>query len=261
MKKILFLVITLLLCVLSFAQERVFTKDNNYGFGTGFLCKDALSYVIPAIDIPSARPSMRDSLFYLKGLQIRKENKERVLKAAQDAVWNIEIISSFSDAVGIELSADNTPELWYLLSEAIQDTDHLIVAIKSKYFRQRPYIRWNEPDDGVADRSRLAETSSSPSGHSGLAATIMSILLEIYPSRAADIIARGKEFISARWILGFHYISDCELGAQIGGYVVNILHSNPSFLAQLDRAKKEAALLSRKGHPCFTTLHNDSNNK
>ena len=255
MRKTVITIIALFVGIFSFAQSNVFTKENNFGFGTGFMAKDALIDVIPAIELPPAEPTLQDSLFYFEGLRIRRENQGRFAAAAQDAVWSIEALSSFSEAVGIEISAENTPELWYLVSEAVQDTDNLIVAIKSLYFRQRPYMRWEEPDDGVADRDRLAETSSSPSGHSGLAATIVSILLEIYPSRAAEIIKRGNEFIDARWILGFHYKSDCELGKQLGGYAVSVLHSNYEFQHQLLRAKDEAFKLAKTNHPCFSGIH------
>lgn len=254
MKRFIIAIIAIFPGIFSFAQGPVFTKENNYGFGSGFLAKDALRDVIPAIELPPTGPTLQDSLFYFEGLRIRHENEPRFAAAAKDAVWSIEALSSFSESVGVELSAENTPELWYLVSEAVQDTDNLIVAIKSLYFRQRPYVRWNEPDDGVADRDRLAGTSSSPSGHSGLAATIVGILLEVHPSRAAEIIRRGNEFIDARWILGFHYKSDCDLGRQIGGYVVCILHGNPAFQIQLLRAKDEAFRLSRMGHPCFAGL-------
>lgn len=255
MKNTFIIILALCLSTLAVAQTTtVFTRDNNYGFGSGFLSKDALEYLIPAIEVPSATPSTRDSLFYFEGLKIRKEDQERFQMAARDAVWSIEIISSFSDAVGVELSAQNTPELWYLLSEAIQDTDNLVVAIKARHYRMRPYVRWKEVDDGVADRDRLANTSSSPSGHSGLASTIMCILLEVFPSKAPSIISRSNDFINARWILGFHYKSDCELGQQIGGFVINILHGHPGFQAQLGRAKEEAFRLSRANHPCFAGI-------
>jgi len=244
-RRALLAIVAQLTCIISFAQEAVYTRENNFGFGKGYFEEDALAFVIPAIRIPPSEPTQQDSLFYLEGLRIRQEDSLRFARAAQDAVWSIEVLSSFSEAVGIPLTAEYTPELWTLVSMAAQDTDHLIGAIKSRHFRQRPYIRWKEKDDGVADRERLAVTSSTPSGHSGLAATIVCLLLELYPVRAAEIIQRGDEFIDSRWILGFHYKSDCDLGRQIGCYMVNLLHSNPDFTHQLYRARKEAFMLGQ----------------
>lgn len=239
-RRVLLAIVAQLLCIISFAQNVVYNKENNFGFGKGYFEEDALEFVIPSISIPPSEPTLQDSLFYIEGLRIRQEDSLRFAIAAQDAVWSIEVLSSFSEAVGIPLTAEYTPELWALVSMAAQDTDNLIVTIKNRHFRQRPYIRWNEEDDGVADRKRLAETSSTPSGHSGLAATIVCLLLELYPVRAAEIIKRGDEFIDSRWILGFHYKSDCDLGRQIGCYMVNLLHSNPDFTHQLYRARREA---------------------
>lgn len=245
MKRAIIISVAMLLGIFLHAQESVYTKENNFGFGEGYFVKDSLEFVIPSIAVPPVTPTVQDSLFYIEGLRIRQEDSLRFARAAQDAVWSIEVLSSFSEAVGIPLTAEYTPELWTLVSMAAQDTDNLIVAIKNKHFRQRPYVRWNEEDDGVADRERLAETSSTPSGHSGLAATIVCLLLELYPVRAAEIIKRGDEFIDSRWILGFHYKSDCDLGRQIGCYMVNLLHSNPDFTLQLYRARREAFMHCR----------------
>lgn len=256
MRRVLLAITAHLMCIISFAQDVVYTKENNFGFGEGYFTKDALEFLIPAINIPLSEPTLQDSIFYIEGLRIRQGDSLRFARAAQDAVWSIEVLTSFSDAVGIELSAENTPELWYLVSRAAQDTDNLIVAIKSMHYRQRPYVRWKESDDGVADRKRLAETSSSPSGHSGLAATIVSLLLELYPAKAAEIMQRGDEFIDGRWILGFHYQSDCELGRQIGGYVVSLLHSDPDFTLQLYRARREAFMLCRFRHIKYSISNN-----
>lgn len=231
MKKTLTTLIALFLGLAVVAQN---------GFGPGFLAKDALDYMIPAIVTPPAAPSLEDSLYYVEGLHIRQTNPQRVARAAQDAVWSMSILTSFSEAVGIPLTAWNTPELWQLVAWATQDTDHLIVAIKERNFRQRPYVRWQEPDDGVDGRKKLSATSSTPSGHSALAATIVHLLVELYPQRAAEIIQRGDEFIDARWILGFHFKSDCELGRRVAGYAVDVLHSDPDFLLQLQRAREEA---------------------
>ncbi|MGM9762501.1 MAG: phosphatase PAP2 family protein [Candidatus Cryptobacteroides sp.] len=245
MRKTLLSLLSLLAGFAMFAQSTVYNQDNNYGFGKGFMTKDALEYIIHAITLPPSAPTPQDSIYYFKGREIRQNDKERYAAAASDAVWSINVLASFSEAVGIELSEKNTPELWKLVSEAAQDTDNLIVELKSRYYRMRPFVRWQEPDDGVADRERLKNTSSSPSGHSGLAGTIMALLLEVHPDRAAEIIRRGNDFIDSRWILGFHYISDCELGSRLGFYTVFILHSNRNFQKQMTKAKKEAQKISR----------------
>lgn len=231
----------LLISFLSIAQGKYYSDDNNFGFGTGYLAKDALAELVQILlHEADTYQHFDDEYFYRQGRIIWADNLELTSIAASDAFWSIEALSSFSDAVGMELSEDKTPALWKLISEAAQDTENLVALVKSRRYRTRPYVAMKEPPDSIADREILAGTSSTPLGHSVLAATIVGILIEIYPDCAPEIIQRGNEFTDNRWILGFHYKSDTELGKKIGGYVVSILHSNKQFNRQLHKAKCEA---------------------
>ena len=182
MKKLISFILLVTVSVSSFGQQSLlYNEDNNYGFGPGFLAKEALYDIIRTIEQPSAVPSFEDSLSYFEGLRIRREDSLRAETAAKDAVWSIEALSTWSEAVGVELSAESTPILWGLISRAIQDGDNLICALKGKYFKERPYSYFNETPDGLPDRERLRHTSSFPSGHSCLSGIISSILVELFP--------------------------------------------------------------------------------
>ena len=235
-------IVIVIFAVISFgvslrAQTAVYSKENNFGFGSGFLPAEKLAYVLDGFQAPALEPSPEDMAFYCEGLRLRGENPEVLQEASRLAEWSANALVSFSEAAGVAFSPAETPCIWNLVTNAAQDTENLVRIFKGNRFRPRPYVYYHEGNDAVADRELLRGTSSTPSGHAALGATITVILLELFPDRAPEIIRQGRAFEDARWILGFHWVSDVRLGHDIGTAVVTILHSDPLFLEALEKAK------------------------
>lgn len=112
MRKTVITIIALFAGIFSFAQSNVFTVENNFGFGTGFLAKVALKRIIPAFELPPFEPTVQDSLFYLERRRIRNEKEDYFEAAAQDALWFIEALPTFSDSRCVDFTASNASELW-----------------------------------------------------------------------------------------------------------------------------------------------------
>lgn len=184
MKKLISFILLATVSVGQSLGQSLYNEDNNYGFGPGFLAKEALYDIIRTIEQPSAVPSFEDSLSYFEGLRIRREDSLRAETAAKDAVWSIEAISTWSEAVGVELSAENTPILWGLISRAIQDGDNLICALKGKYFKERPYSYFNETPDGFQIEIDCVIRLHSRAG--------IAVFLALYPQSWLSFFPRGR---------------------------------------------------------------------
>ena len=73
------------------------------------------------------------------------------------------------------------------------------------------------------------------------------ILAEINPAQKEAILQRGFDMGQSRVICGYHWQSDVDAGRLAGSAAVAALHSNPAFIRQLDKAKKEFASLVKEG--------------
>lgn len=158
-----------------------------------------------------------DSLHYFEEIRIRREDSQRAEMAAI-----IKAFSTWSEAVGVELSAENTPILWYLV----------ITCAQKGNFLERHF---NEDPDGLPEHERLQGY-----GHSSfLAGVTCAILLELLPSKAALIIKRGANFCASRFSLECRPGSDIFDDYLFGFQVVSVLHSDPTFQATIRAAKYE----------------------
>jgi acid phosphatase (class A) len=91
------------------------------------------------------------------------------------------------------------------------------------------------------DISHLDPQSSHPSGHAAHGWGWALVLAEAYPSRAREILQRGREYGDSRVVCGFHFPSDVEVGRMVGALVVARLHADEGFRAQLVSAHEELA--------------------
>lgn len=182
-------------------------------------------------------------------------NTERGAQAVVDADLSDGWLDrSFSEAFGMPLTAENTPEIYKLMTIMKEDAGDLGTRqAKTHYMRVRPFVFFNEPSATPADEPMLKANGSYPSGHTSIGWATALVLAEINPARVNEILQRGYEFGQSRVIVGAHYQSDVDMGRITGAGVVSALHANPDFQEQLAKAKAEfvSKLCSEKcDKPC-----------
>ena len=117
---------------------------------------------------------------------------------------------------------------------------------KDHYRRPRPYIVFGENTCNPEQQEELSSNGSYPSGHTSIGWATALVLAEINPARQDEILKRGFEMGESRVICGYHFQSDVDAGRITGAACVARLHADPKFSAQLKKAKKEFAKLSKK---------------
>lgn len=182
---------------------------------------------------------------YQWGKSVRDTDRGRL--AVRDANLNEGWIDRvFSEAFGMELTPENTPEIYRLISGMKEDAGDLSTRdAKNHYMRPRPFMVFCEASGTPDDEEGLRKNGSYPSGHTAIGWASALVLSEINPARQDEIINRGYEFGQSRVIVGAHFQSDVDMGRIVGSAVVASLHANPDFQKQLDKAKKEFAAKSK----------------
>jgi acid phosphatase (class A) len=147
----------------------------------------------------------------------------------------------FSCAVGIPISAQETPNLLMLLQRTMTDAGIATYKAKNKYRRTRPFVVFKVPTCAPRDDAFLTTDGSYPSGHTAIGWAWALELTEIAPDRTDALLQRGRAFGQSRGICGAHWQSDIEAGRTVGAATVARLHANPVFHAQMELARAEIA--------------------
>ena len=158
-------------------------------------------------------------------------------------------VKVFSCALNTEITKENAPYLYNLLSRSFSDIGGSTYAAKNHYKRERPFQYNHEPLAAPEARAFLEKDASYPSGHSALGWGYALILTELAPDRENEILARGRAFGESRIVCNHHWFSDVVWGRFMGAATVARLHADPTFLADLEAAKAEFAELRAKGVP------------
>ncbi|MGL4325985.1 MAG: acid phosphatase [Tannerellaceae bacterium] len=155
---------------------------------------------------------------------------------------------AFSDAFGVEISKENTPEIHKLIINMREDAGDLATRhAKDHYMRVRPFSFYNEPTCNPEQQQELSTNGSYPSGHTSIGWATALVLAEINPERQNEILQRGYQMGQSRVICGYHYQSDVDAARLVASGVVARLHANDGFMKQLDKAKKEFVSLQKSG--------------
>ena len=218
------------------AQNELFTEDE---------MPNGVNY-LPAPPDTTSVDFMYDVLRYQWGKQ-QRHNKERADQAFRDAEWGIGIVCKiFSDPFGMEISKENTPEIYRLLEMSIATCDLATHKAKQHYMRKRPYARFNEPSLVPNDEEELRHNGSYPSGHTMLGWSSALVLMEVNPAAQDKLLARGYAYGESRVIAGFHWQSDVNAAMLAASAAVARLHTSERFLEQMKKAKAEYAKKCRK---------------
>jgi acid phosphatase (class A) len=208
---------------------------------SSFLTEDELPTGAKFLPLP---PKTTDAAFYNDWYRYQwgktMRDTERGKQAKDDAVHTLEYFSEiYSEPFGMEISQDNTPEIWSLLERLLATTHVCNGKSKSRIMRKRPFMQFNEPTPVPEDEEKLRTNSSYPSGHTTMGWAIALVLAEINPNRQDEILKRGFEYGESRVIVGFHFQSDVDHARIITSALVIRLHANDDFSAQLQKAKEE----------------------
>lgn len=177
-------------------------------------------------------------------------NSPRWSLAARDANLKFpQAADTFSCALGMPISAQDTPQLTMLLRRTLTDAGLATYRAKDHYKRTRPFVAFSEPTCTPAEEAMLAKDGSYPSGHSAVGWAFALVLTEIAPQRANALLARGYAYGQSRVICGVHWQSDVDAGRLVASATVARLHADPVFRAQLTAAGEEVSRGLAKNAP------------
>lgn len=170
-------------------------------------------------------------------------------QAAQDArVDGNGVPYAFSEAFGIEISKEKTPEIHKLVINMREDAGDLATRhAKNFYMRVRPFSFFHEMTCNPEQQEELSTNGSYPSGHTAIGWATALVLSEINPDRQNEILKRGFEMGQSRVICGYHFQSDVDAARIVASGVVARLHANDAFMKQLQKAKAEFAKRKKEG--------------
>ena len=149
--------------------------------------------------------------------------------------------STFACTMDLPISQEQTPHLNMLLRRTLLDAGLSTYAAKDSYNRKRPFVVKGDASCTPAEEPTLTKDGSYPSGHAALGWAWALVLSEVAPERANALLARGLAFGQSRVICGVHWQSDVNTGRLMGSAAVAVLHTDPTFTAQLAAAKAEVA--------------------
>jgi acid phosphatase (class A) len=174
------------------------------------------------------------------------ENTPRWALAVNDAKTDMaHMMADFSCATDIALTPDEAPRLVRLMTRANADTRAESSRAKDYYRRLRPFLIDNGPI--CQARSEVEDTYDYPSGHTTRGWTWATILAELMPARANEILARGRAFGDSRIVCGVHNASAVDAGRLSVSATMSVVQASGAFQADLAAARRELARLSRSG--------------
>ena len=227
----------------------LFTVITIYGQSNHYLTKEEAPLDTTFIGPPPAFGSLlfeQDFHMYQYGKTLR--DTPRGKQAVKDANTSTDnILDVFSEAFGMKLSKEDTPEIYNLINRMKEDAGSYATRFtKNLYKRTRPYALYNEPTPVPEAEEHLRHNGSYVSGHSATGVAVSMVLACINPERQNQLYKRGLDFGESRWIVGFHHYSDVKAGQMVGALVLPALMNNKDFMDQLAKAKKEFEKLKKE---------------
>jgi acid phosphatase (class A) len=219
------------------------------GILAGYLQSEALPNSLALLPPPPAEGSAAfalDQEVSRKSLALR--GTPRWALATEDAELKFpEAAGTFSCALGIPITENDTPHLYMLLRRTLADAALSTYTAKNNYQRKRPFMVNKEPTCTPDEEKHLMKDGSYPSGHTAIGWAWALILTEIAPDRTDVILARGRAFGESRNVCNVHWHSDVVEGRFMGAAAVARLHADKLFRADLEAAKAEYSAIRAKG--------------
>ena len=145
----------------------------------------------------------------------------------------------FSEAMGIELSYTDTPEIIKLAEAATSDAHASNKAVKKLYQRRRPFATFNEPSLKPEEDEAEANSFSYPSTHATNGWVFAMALCTIAPERTEFIMDRARVYAINRVICGHHWKSDIDASLMLAAGLFPAIVTTEGFQQQLVKARQE----------------------
>jgi acid phosphatase (class A) len=158
----------------------------------------------------------------------------------------LRVAPRFTYLLGVTVSAADAPNFLRLMGQVRGDAELLLAPVKKNVGsggRHRPFVEYPQLPRCEITYAGLAESGSYPSGHATLGWLWGSLLAELAPQYADQLLARGIAFGDSRVVCGFHYPSDVVAGRLAAAALLTRLHADPAFLKDLAAARKEITAL------------------
>ena len=194
MKRNLLLVALLAVSVATWAQEKikdVRTKPDVYFLQIGEVANSL--ELLPPPPQPGSILFLNDQAQYQWGLMQRRT--PRGDQAVTDArVDGAGVPNAFSEAFGVKISKENTPEIFKLVVNMREDAGDLATrAAKEHYMRVCPFAFYEKTTCNPEQQQELSTNGSYPSGHTAIGWATALVLAEINVDRQNEILKRGYE--------------------------------------------------------------------
>ena len=229
------------------AGEQV--KEIMPGMLEGYLSKeeqlDSKAFVPPAPDESSALQAM-DTAWSEKMLKLRDSARWNLATSDADLAFPA-AADTFSCALGIPVSEEDTPALYMLLRRTLTDIGLAPYSAKNAYERKRPFMISETPVCTPGDEEALRKDGSYPSGHTAIGWGWALLLTELAPDRAEEILARGRSFGESRTVCNAHWYSDVVAGRLVGSAAVAKLHADEDFRDAMDAARADIERMRSEG--------------
>ena len=202
-----------------------------------------MANILPAPPKFESPRFVADQTQYLWGKLMRLD-EARCAQAQRDAVYSMQtIIDEFGDIFGLEITKEETPEIYSILQDVCASCDSIYSDAKAYFDRKRPYAYYNEGTIVPEKEEKHRNEGSYPSGHTVLGWTSALLLADINQSPKAmeGLLARGYEFGQSRVIAGYHWQSDVDAGRMAGSVLYQLIRNHERFIGQLAKARAEFA--------------------
>jgi len=209
----------------------------------GYLSKNKIIDITSIIGAPPTIDSLKfanDKAISEPVYSINHDSEEykQATMSSEDSVE--ELMNSFSESFGQELSIDKTPAIYKILSKLIIDANNSKNMAKIFYKRQRPYVFFDrQPCVLVLEDSDSVENFSYPSGHTTRAWTFALLLTSLKNNNTIALFDKAKSIGRDRVVCGVHWQSDVEASLTVATANFAVLQSVNEYQEDLINARKE----------------------
>ena len=199
---------------------------------------------------PPAKGSVEmdfDEAMYQYAKVLRETDPEAAKAAKEQSNSHISnLCKQFSQPFGMEISEQNTPQIYTLMRDAVITCVMTVIEPKEYYARPRPFLYYQEDTLMPDKEGMLQKNGSFPSGHTLRGWTAALLLTEINPAAANAILKKGYQYGQSRVISGYHWQSDVNAARLVAAATVAQCHNSERFQRQMKRAKREFKRLSKR---------------